>query len=70
MKNLLKVEKVAELLNVSISQVYALMNQGKLRAYRLTTKKNGGVRFSERQIEEYLAASETRPEDEGDLRYL
>lgn len=71
MKKLMRVEDVCEILNLSRSQIYALLDCGRLKGYRLTTKKNGAVRFSERQIEDYLAASETgNPTDTDDMKYL
>ena len=56
------------------AMVYSLVASGKLRAYRLTTKETGGIRFSEDQMSNFLAASETGaeadPDDDGPLRHL
>ncbi|HKI30860.1 MAG TPA: helix-turn-helix domain-containing protein [Gemmataceae bacterium] len=53
------VAEVAEILRVSDSQVYAFINAGKLRCYRLTTKKHGGIRVSDAQLEEFLRDMES-----------
>jgi excisionase family DNA binding protein len=50
--------EVATRLKISSSQVYALVHAGRLRCLRLTTKKQGGLRFTEQQIMAFLAASE------------
>lgn len=58
---LLTVKEVAERLRLSVSQVYALIGCGKLRCFRLSTGNQGAVRVSERQVEDFLAASESTP---------
>ena len=55
------VPEVAHLLRLSESQVYALIASGKLRCYRLSTRKQGAVRVSEDQLREFLGASESTP---------
>ncbi len=51
----MKVGEVSRRLNISVSLVYKLIDQGKLRAHRI----NSAVRVSETQLAEYLAAAET-----------
>jgi excisionase family DNA binding protein len=53
------VSELAEMLRVSDSQVYAFIDAGRLRCYRLTTRKHGGIRVSEAQLEEFLRSSES-----------
>ncbi len=57
-RTLLTVKDVARRLNVSISQVYALVDASLLRCYKITTKKQGGLRFSEQHLADYLASAE------------
>lgn len=54
-----KIEEVAEMLRLSVSQVYALINSGRLRCHRLTTRKQGGVRVSQAQLDDYLRSTES-----------
>lgn len=57
-EKLLTVEEVAQRLNVSVSFVYNLVADGtRLKFYRLG-KGQGGLRISERQLADYLRASE------------
>lgn len=58
MEPLLKIPDVANLLNCSPSNVYALASSGELRSFRVGAGK-GGLRFSMEQITEYLRARET-----------
>lgn len=57
-RRLLKADAVATILNVSVSQVYALHASGRLKAYRITTREQGGLRFSERHVRELLDGCE------------
>ena len=54
-----KIEEVAGMLKISVSQAYALVNSGRLRCHRLTTKKQGCVRVSQVQLDAYLKATES-----------
>ena len=67
MKKLMNVKEVADLLGVSTSQVYALVQAGRLKAFRLSARKGGqgGLRFSEAQIDAMLAESETSPQEQA-----
>jgi excisionase family DNA binding protein len=49
------------MLKLSKSQVYALIEGGELRCHRFTRKRNGGIRVSQAQLEEYLRATEAGP---------
>ena len=51
------VAEVAETLRLSESQVYALINSGRLRCHRLTTGRQGGIRISDEQLRDYLAST-------------
>ena len=51
------VPEIAALLKLSTSQVYALVDCGKLRVHRFTTRKNGAVRISQEQLSAYLNAT-------------
>jgi excisionase family DNA binding protein len=53
------VPEVAQLLRLSESQVYALIAGGRLRCYRLSTRKQGAVRVSEEHLRAFLDASES-----------
>jgi excisionase family DNA binding protein len=55
------VAEIANMLKLSVSQVYALVDCGKLRVHRFTTKKHGAVRVSQVQLDEYLKATEEGP---------
>ncbi len=54
------VAEVADMLRLSLSQVYALVNAGKLRCYRLTTARHGGIRISQEQIADFLRLTEEK----------
>jgi excisionase family DNA binding protein len=56
---LMTVADVAARLKVSESQIYALVERGLLRCYRITTGKQGGIRIHEREhLEPYLKSVE------------
>lgn len=55
------VAEIAELLRLSQSQVYGLIEEGKLRAHRFTRRRNGAIRISQAQLDDYLASCETVP---------
>ncbi len=52
------VREVAEQLRCSPSQVYSLIDKGLLRCYRITTSKQGGIRFDEAMLSEFLHQAE------------
>ncbi len=52
------VAEIAGKLRLSVSQVYALIDAGKLRAHRFTTRRRGAVRVSAAQLSAYLTATE------------
>ena len=54
---LLKIKQAAEELNTSPSFVYQVINEGRLRCYRLG-KGQGGIRISREQLAAYLRESE------------
>ncbi|MBY0233178.1 MAG: helix-turn-helix domain-containing protein [Gemmataceae bacterium] len=73
MTKLMTVKEVAGLLGVSPSQVYALVECGKLKAYRLSAKQKGqgGLRFSQAQVDAMLSESETGDSfDAGEYEHL
>jgi excisionase family DNA binding protein len=53
------VADLKKLLKLSASQVYALIESGKLRCHRFTTKKSGAVRVSQEQLDDYLRETES-----------
>jgi excisionase family DNA binding protein len=55
------VADLAGLLKLSASQVYALIDSGRLQCHRFTTKKNGAVRISQQQLDAYLQATASGP---------
>lgn len=57
-EQLLKVADVAERLNCSVSNVYAVVASGELRAFRVG-KGKAGLRFSDEQITAFLHGRET-----------
>jgi excisionase family DNA binding protein len=71
---LMKVKEVAERLSCGPSQVYALVQAGRLRAYRLSARTGGqgALRVSEAQLAAFLADAETGagPFEAGDLEHL
>jgi hypothetical protein len=56
------VADLKEMLKLSTSQVYALIETGKLRCHRFTTKKSGAVRVSQAQLDDYLRETESEGE--------
>jgi excisionase family DNA binding protein len=46
------------MLKLSKSQLYALIESGQLRCHRFTRRRNGAIRVSQAQLEEYLKATE------------
>ncbi len=59
---MLKAKEVAERWQISLSQVYALVADGTLKAFKLTTGKQGGMRFTEQQLADCLEACLTSNE--------
>ncbi len=57
------VAEIAEMWKLSESQIYALIDSGRLRCHRFTTKKNGAVRVSQAQIDVYLRETESGQAD-------
>jgi excisionase family DNA binding protein len=57
------VREVAELLRCSASQVYHLVEVGVLRCYRITTGKQGGIRFDEAMLAEFLRCAAVQPQE-------
>ena len=56
------VADLKEMLKLSASQIYALIDSGKLRCHRFTTKKSGAVRVSQDQLDDYLRETESAGE--------
>jgi excisionase family DNA binding protein len=54
------VVQLAELLQLSQSQIYALIDSGRLKCHRFTTRKTGAVRVSQAQLDAYLRDTESR----------
>lgn len=52
------VAELEETLKLSKSQLYGLIESGKLRCHRFTRGRSGGIRISQAQLDEYLAATE------------
>lgn len=50
--------ELQEMLKLSKSQLYALIESGQLRCHRFTRRRNGAIRVSQAQLDEYLAATE------------
>lgn len=57
---MLTVPEVAERLRVAVSTVYALVEAGKLGAFRIGPN-DGAIRVSEQQLEAYLNACRSFP---------
>ena len=53
---------LTKMLKLSPSQIYALIESGKLRCHRFTTKKSGAVRVSQAQLDDYLRETESEGE--------
>ena len=60
------VPELKNLLKLSQSQVYALIETGRLRCHRFTTGRNGGIRVSQEQLDAYLRATEQAVTPSGD----
>jgi excisionase family DNA binding protein len=56
------VAEIAEMLRLSQSQVFALIRAGKLKAHRFSCKKQGALRVSQEQLDEYLRETESAAE--------
>jgi len=56
------VNELSDLLKLSASQVYALIETGRLKCHRFTTKKSGAVRVSQAQLDDYLRETESAGE--------
>jgi hypothetical protein len=52
------------MLKLSSSQIYALIDEGLLKCHRFTRKRNGGIRVSQAQLDEYLRLTEGADEPE------
>lgn len=57
------VEDVKKRLKVSRSTVYALVERGLLRCYRIGANGRGTLRFTQAQLEDYLQECEVREPD-------
>ncbi|HZY87253.1 MAG TPA: helix-turn-helix domain-containing protein [Gemmataceae bacterium] len=64
------VKELRPLLKLSTSQIYALIDEGLLRCYRLTTGRQGAIRVSEEHLQAYLAQAERQEEEEEPLKHL
>ena len=65
-EKLMRAEAVARRLDISVSQVYALHAAGKLVGYRITTKNQGGLRFSREHVARMLRDAEQGGNDGPD----
>lgn len=50
-----KVERAAELLDVSKSQIYSMLNRGQLRSIKIGSGSKGGVRVCTHSLAEFVA---------------
>jgi hypothetical protein len=48
------ISDLIRMLKLSASQLYSLIESGRLKCHRFTTKKSGGVRVSQAQLDDYL----------------
>jgi len=64
MDRLLLVSEVAEQLRCSVSNVYNLVAQGRLKCYRVGAG-NAGLRFAAAQVQAFLDESEQTPRGRG-----
>ena len=55
---MLTVKQVKDRLNLSRSSVYALIDSGELKSYRLGAGR-GAIRVSEKQLEDFLRSRES-----------
>lgn len=60
---MLTVPEIAERLRVAVSTVYALVETGKLEAFRIGPN-DGAIRVSEEQLREYLDGCRSLPHSE------
>lgn len=60
---MLTVPEIAERLRVAVSTVYALVELGKLQAFRIGPN-DGAIRVSEEQLETYLNTCRSLPHSE------
>lgn len=51
------VAELAEMLKLSQSQVYALIDDGLLKCHRFTRGRSGAIRVSQTQLDAYLAST-------------
>ncbi len=56
------ITELRTLLKLSSSQLYALIDSGKLKCHRFTTGRSGGIRISQAQLDAYLRATESEGE--------
>lgn len=52
------VAELVEMLKLSKSQLYALIEGGRLRCHRFTRRRHGAIRVSQAQLDEYLKTTE------------
>ncbi|MBI1313268.1 helix-turn-helix domain-containing protein [bacterium] len=60
---MMTIHEVAERLRVAISTVYALVESGKLGAFRIGPNE-GAIRVSEQQLETYLESCRSLPQSD------
>jgi len=51
------VSELADLLKLSQSQIYALIDDGRLKCHRFTRGRSGAIRVSQAQLDAYLAST-------------
>ncbi len=67
------VNDLVGMLKVSKSQLYAIIDSGKLKCHRLTTGRQGCIRISQAQLDAYLQETELPSAlvaEEEPLRYI
>jgi excisionase family DNA binding protein len=52
------VPELEQMLKLSKSQIYALIEDGRMHCHRFTRGRNGAIRVSQAQLDEYLRATE------------
>lgn len=60
------VSELEEMLKLSKSQLYALIENGRLRCHRFTRGKSGAIRVSQTQLDDYLRVTEDTGEPSTD----
>lgn len=60
---MLDIEDVAERLRISQGTIRRLVNEGKLRAYRIGGKR-GRLRFKEEDLNRYIESALVKPDEE------